>query len=136
MVTNRETGGATRIKVDQRAKHPDRPIKICWWPGYDYQRSLTKYDPRFGDAFHTGAWDANFDHEATLRAIEQPTIFLHALVDYDGEILRDATDDADAAKIMELLPNASFVQTDTGHSIHNEDPTRYVQALFDLLAKL
>lgn len=128
-------GGADRLKragVEQRHKHPDRPIRVWWWPGYDYQRSLTMYDPRFGEAFYTGAWDEGFDHEDTLRAIKQPTTYLHAKVDYDGEILRGAADDNDARRIMALLPNAEFIQTDTGHSIHNDDPRLFLGALRDL----
>lgn len=129
-------GAMQRAGVAQRAKRPDQPIKLWWWPGYDYQRSLTLYDPRFGDAFYTGAWDEGFDHEATLRAIARPTTYLHAKVDYDGEILRGAVDDRDAERIMELLPNAAFVQTDTGHGIHNEAPKLYIQALQDLKARI
>ena len=122
--------------VKQRAEHPDRPIKVWWFPGADYQRSLTMYDPRFGDAFYTGAWNDGFDHEETLRSIEQPTTYMHAKVDYDGEILRGAADDDDAARSMALLPNATFVQTDTGHGIHNDDPKLFVDELLKLKARV
>jgi pimeloyl-ACP methyl ester carboxylesterase len=125
-----------RAGVKRRLTNPDEPIKIWWWPGYDYQRSLTTYDPRFGDAFYTGAWDEGFDHEATLRAIEQPTIYLHAKADYDGEILRGAADDEDAKRIMELLPNAQYVQTGTGHGVHNEAPKLFVSALLRLKERI
>lgn len=131
--------GAERMKrsgVEQRRDNPEQPIRVWWFPGNDYRRSLTMYDPRFGDAFYTGAWDEGFDHEDTLRRIGQPTLHLHATVDYDGEILRGAADDEDAARIMELLPNATYRKTTTGHDIHNEDPRGFIDALRELKGRL
>lgn len=128
-------GGATGLKkagLEQRRQHPDRPIRLWWFPGADFQRSLAAYDPHFGDAFYTGAWDEGFDHEATLRAIGQPTIYVHAKVDYDGDILRGAADDNDAHRITELLPNERFVQTATGHDVHNEVPREFIGWLREL----
>lgn len=125
-------GGADRMRragLKLHAKHPDRPLAPWWMPGADLRRSLMTYDPRFGDAFYTGAWDTGFDHEATLRAITQPSTYLHSKVDYDGEILRGAADDDDAARITSLLPDTDFIQTSTGHDIHNEATGLFVQSL-------
>lgn len=116
----------------QRAKHPAEPLRLWWWPANDFFRSLEGYDPRFGDAFYTGAWDTGFDHEATLRGIHQPTIFVHTKVSYDGEILRGATDDEDAARIAALLPNGELVKSQTGHGFHTEDPDHFVRLMEDL----
>lgn len=121
-----------RAGLKLHATHPDRPLAPWWMPGADQRRSLMSYDPRFGDAFYTGAWDTGFDHEATLRAITQPSVYLHAKIDYDGLILRGAADDDDAARIASLLPDTDFIQTRTGHGIHNEAPGLFVRSLRSL----
>lgn len=121
-----------RQGVRYRAEHPGQPLRLWWWPGNDYLRSLDSYDPRFGEAFYTDSWDTGFDHEATLRAIRQPTTFVHTKVDYDGEILRGATDDNDARLISDLLPNDRLVQVKTGHDFHNEDARRFVELVGEL----
>lgn len=125
-------GSADRMRragLKFHARNPGRPIAPWWMPGADLRRSLMTYDPRFGDAFYTCRWDTGFDHEATLRAVTQPSTYLHAKVDYDGEILRGAADDDDAARITELLPDVDFIQTDTGHGIHSEAPELFVRSL-------
>lgn len=125
-----------RQGLAQRSQHPDEPLRLWWWPANDFFRSLQGYDPRFGEAFYTGTWDDGFDHEATLRGIRQPTIFVHTKISYDGEILRGATDDADAARIAALLPKGELVKTRTGHGFHGEDPDHFVRLMEDLRPNL
>ncbi|MGW0038859.1 alpha/beta fold hydrolase [Gordonia sp. NPDC003376] len=128
-------GGADRIRrlgTRSRDRHPDRPLALWWWPVNNLLRSMQTYDPVFGDAFYTDAWDEGFDHESTLKAVVQQTIYVHTAVDFDGDILRGAASDEDAARIVHLLPNARLVQADTGHGFHDEDPAHFVSLLDEL----
>lgn len=115
--------------LNQHAKHPERPITLFFMPpGWnDMQRSLVKYDPRFGDAFFTGAWDEGFDHEETLRRIEAPTTLIHADWEYGSDgILQGAIDDADAQRISSLNENIELVRVRSGHNVHGEAPDKFL----------
>lgn len=118
-----------------RRARSEGPLRLWWWPGNEFLRSLETYDPRFGEAFHSGDWDEGFDHEATLRAIRQPTSFVHTKVSWDGDLLQAATSDDDAARIRELLPNEEFEKVDTGHDFHGEAPREFVRLLEKLHAR-
>lgn len=118
--------------LKRRERHPDEPLQLWWWPANEFLRSLENYDPRFGDAFHTGRWDEGFDHEETLRAITQPTVFVHTKVSWDGDLLQAATSDDDARRIVGMLADVEFVKADTGHDFHGEDPSHFVRLVEDL----
>ena len=118
-----------RSGLTRHAKHPERAITMFFMPpGWnDMQRSLMKYDPRFGDTFFTGTWDEGFDHEETLRRIEAPTTLIHADWEYgpDG-ILQGAIDDVDAQRITSRNDNIELVRVGSGHNVHGEEPDQFV----------
>ncbi|MGW7536116.1 alpha/beta fold hydrolase [Amycolatopsis sp. NPDC054798] len=134
-------GGAHRIVrsgLARRAKHPDRPITVFFMPpGWnDMQRAIEHYDPRFGDAFHTGAWDEGFDHEATLRKIEAPAILIHANWKYgDDGVLQGAIDADDARRIASLISDVQLVRVDSGHNVHGEKPARFTEIVRSATAR-
>ncbi|MYW92431.1 alpha/beta hydrolase [Amycolatopsis rubida] len=125
--------GADRIirsGLKRREKHPDRPITVFFMPPSwnDMQRAIELYDPRFGDAFYTGAWDAGFDHEATLRKIEAPAILIHANWKYGGDgVLQGAIDAKDAQRIASLIHDVEVVRVDSGHNVHGEKPAQFTE---------
>lgn len=125
-------GGAekiVRLGLKLHAKHPERPIRLPFMPPSwnDLQRAIRHYDPRFGDAFYTGAWDEGFDHEQTLRGIESPTTLIHANWKYGADgILLGAIDGDDAQRIASLIADVEVVEVDSGHNVHGEHPDRFV----------
>lgn len=121
-----------RSGLTRHVGHPDRPIRMFFMPPSwnDMQRSLLNYDPRFGDAFYTGRWDDGFDHEETLRGIEAPTTLIHANWKYGSDgILQGAIDDHDAARIVSLIEQGELVEVDSGHTVHAENPGRFVELI-------
>jgi len=130
--------GAERFKrqgLEHYAKHPERPVQIWSLPPMINEsfRAIGGYDPRFGDAFYTGTWDENFDHEATLRALDVPAVLIHANWKYDDDgILMAAMDDEDARRARELMSDVEFIRVDSGHGFHWEKPGEFAQILYDL----
>lgn len=109
-------------------RHPDKPIRVWFVPQFSQlTRTLDAYDPRFGDAFYTGAWDSGLDLEETLRAIQVPATLIHTKVAHDEEgILMAAMGGAEAARARALIGDVEFVKVETGHDFHNEDPKTFV----------
>lgn len=130
-------GIADRIREDGLAhhrRHPEDWIRLWYLPPFAtaIQRGMLHYDPRFGDAFYTGEWDAGFDHEATLRAIDVPSIFVHTKVQHRDGVLLGASEVEDARRAVDALPAGRLVQVDTGHGFHGEDPDRFVALIEEL----
>lgn len=121
--------------LKQHAGHEGGPITFPFMPpGFnDMQRGMATYDPRFGDAFYTGSWDDGFDHAATLRAIDAPTVLIKANAPYgDDGILQGAMDDNDARAVMDNLRDARMVRVDCGHDVHGEKPAAFIAAVRSL----
>lgn len=118
-----------------RAAHPGEPIKWAWLPPLmnETYRAIPQYDPRFGDVFYRGAWEAGFDLEAALGSIRVPCIYekSEAKIGADG-ILMGATSEVEAAEARGLLKDAAFYSDDKGHSWHWQDPEDFVRRLLEL----
>ncbi|MGD7705085.1 alpha/beta fold hydrolase [Microlunatus sp. Y2014] len=128
-----------RYGLKQHTRHPGRPITLFFMPPSwnDVQRSLARYDPRFGEAFYTGAWERGFDHEQTLRGIRAPTVFIHANWTYsDDGVLQGALDDDDAERARSMISQVQFERVDSGHAVHAEEPATYIEILVDLKQRL
>jgi hypothetical protein len=98
-------------------------------------RSLPNYDPRFGDVFYRGQWEAGWDLENALRSIAVPVVYekSEATTGADG-ILQGATSDAEAARVTDLVKNVRFYTDKKGHSWHWRDPEDFVRRLRELAA--
>jgi Predicted hydrolases or acyltransferases (alpha/beta hydrolase superfamily) len=120
------------------AAHPGEPIKWAWLPPSmnETYRAIPQYDPRFGDVFYKGGWEAGFDLEAALGSIHVPCIYekSEAKVGADG-ILMGATSEVEAEKARGLLKDAAFYVDDKGHSWHWQDPADFVRRLLELSAR-
>lgn len=130
--------GIVKTGLDHHATHPGEPIRAWYVPQFDeLNRAMPTYDPRFGDAFYTGSWDAGFDQEATLRAITAPAVLVHTKVAHDTDgVLMAAMGHEEAARARALIRGVEFVKVETGHGFHMEDPDHFVRILRDLRARL
>ncbi len=89
-------------------------------------RGLTQFDGNFSRAFVDGTVGEGFDHAAALRAVTQPTLFLHAnwFVAPDGRLV-GAVDDDDVAKVGSLIGGPfDYLRVDSRHAIPLDIPGR------------
>lgn len=124
---------------DYHARHPGAAIRYWAMPPImnESVRGLADYDPRFGDAFYTGTWDAHWDQADTLASITVPATLVHTKVTLgDNGVLMAAMGEEEAARARALIPGVTFVKTDTGHGFHVEDPAHFVRLIDDLAARL
>jgi len=118
-----------RSALAQRAARPPRTIR--WWympPALNEMfRVLDLYDPRFGEAFYTGAWHEGFDHAEALATLSVPTVLMHAnwQMDQEGTTLLGAMDDEEAARARKLISGVDFRRVDAGHAVHFEKPALF-----------
>lgn len=123
----------------QHAANPDQPVRYWMMPATfnELYRGGQTYDPRFGDAFYTGSWDAGWDHLAAMRAITVPTVYIHTAVPASPDgILQAATSDEEAATIRATIPGVEFHQTTSGHGFHFEQPENYLTIVDGFAARL
>lgn len=120
------------------AEHPGEPIRVWWAPPFTRGNALgMRYDPRFGDAFSTGSWNADWDETATLASISVPTTLVHTRVAYDDEgILMAAMGEEEAARTRELIPGVIFEKVETGHEFHEEDRAGFIRMLDELAERV
>ncbi|MDC0667994.1 alpha/beta fold hydrolase [Nannocystis radixulma] len=124
--------------LSYRAEHPDAPVKFWAMPPIMNEafRGLHRYDPCFGDAFYTGSWDADFDHAATLAAIDVPAVLVHTDWQYDDEgILMASMDGDDAERARSLIKDVEFYKATSGHGFHWEKPDEFVQLVRGVAAR-
>lgn len=129
----------TRDMLAYRDQHPVAPVKLYYMPPVlnEVFRGLDRYDPRFGDAFYTDTWDADFDHAATLSGIAAPAVLIHTNWSYDADgILMAAMDDQDAERARTLLEDVRFYQVDSGHGFHFEKPQDFIRILVDFKSRI
>src|SRR5699024_5418721 len=88
---------------------------------------LDLYDPRFGEAFYTGAWHEGFDHAEALATLSVPTVLMHAnwQMDQEGTTLLGAMDDEEAARARKPVSGVGFRRVDAGHAVHFEKPALF-----------
>lgn len=125
-----------RGALAQRKQRPTQPIG--WWympPAMNEMfRVLDQYDPRFGEAFYTGVWHADFDHAKALAALTVPTVLIHAnwQLDDTGTTLLGAMDDREAARAAELIDDVDFRRVDAGHTVHFDKPGLFTDILIEV----
>ena len=113
--------------------HPTEPIHFPTMPSIDEGfRAYGQYDPRFGEAFYTGSFNAGFDHATALSRIQVPTVLIQTNWAYSPDgILLGAMDDADAALARSLIRDVTYYKVDSGHAFHFEQPGNFGQILAD-----
>lgn len=124
--------------LDHHAEHPDEPIRVWYIPQFDeLMRPMAQYDPRFGEAFYTGSWDAGLDLEETLGGIEAPATLIHTKVaPNDDGILMAAMGHEEADRARALIDGVEFVKVETGHGFHMEDPARFVDIMHGMRTRI
>lgn len=131
--------GIVRYAADYRAAHPDEPLNLWFLPPVSNESyaHMHEFDPAFADAFYDLSWQADFDQAATLAAITQPSILVHAdwRITDDG-ILEGAMTDDVAALACNTLVDCSLVRVQTGHGYHFEDPDGFVGLIEQLNSEL
>ncbi|MBO4365886.1 MAG: alpha/beta hydrolase [Eggerthellaceae bacterium] len=114
------------------ADHPDEHVVNAWVP-----RAWTRgmyfmndYDAKFGDAFYDGSWMSGIDQESMLQQIQCPVVYLKTTTRYgDDGVLYAATTDEDAEHVCTCLSDCTFTEIDSGHDIHVERPSDFIQAV-------
>ena len=117
-----------------RARHPDRPVDIWYFPRAlrVLLRSLSMFDPDFARAFVDGRMYAGLDHAEALRRITCPLLVLHADWHRSERYgLVGAMDDDDAARIRQLAPHVQYRRISANHVIHMFKPREFVAAVLD-----
>jgi pimeloyl-ACP methyl ester carboxylesterase len=113
-------------------RHPGEPVDLKPLPEVVRLmfRSLSMFDPDFARAFVDGRFYDGIDHAEALSRVRCPLLVLH------GDWFRDerhglvgAMDDADAARILDLVPQARYERIRGNHVLHFFAPRRYVKAL-------
>lgn len=127
-------GKMTAMAAKYRQKHPDRNLKVMFWPKAALSgfQGMNRYDPLFGEAFYTDSFHAGIPHEELLKNIKCRTIFMKAKtnVSEDG-ILMAALSEEDLKKVSELIANFQVVRFDCGHGIHIEKPKEFIECLIE-----
>lgn len=117
-----------------RSSNPGAPVEINYLPTMVrlMMRGMSCYDPHFGAVFHDGSWNAEFDHAQALARIQCPALLLHANFEIreDG-VLNGAIDQADADRIVALIPDAQYMRIDSQHVIHLDHPAEYIEIVRD-----
>lgn len=133
-------------------KHPDQVPKIWYYPpeiginalyalNANLQDGTGPYDLRFGATFYDFSWFDGFDQETILKSIQAPTLVLHVAPNkvtapgyYDQKgILLAAMDEKDAQRVVDLVPNATYIGGfPSDHNIHADLPKDYVAVLCTL----
>jgi len=101
-------------------------------------QNLKEYDPEWARAFTSGSVAASCDHDRMLRSVRVPVLFTHHFrhVDPASGVLIGAVSDLQVARVRDVL-TAAGVSMDlrsfetTGHSMHGQDPQRFVDTLVD-----
>jgi pimeloyl-ACP methyl ester carboxylesterase len=122
-----------KIKEAQTA-HPDQPVNLDMWylPSSLTLlfKSLSMFDPDFSRAFVDGRFYEGIDHEAALKKVRCPLLVLHANWHrYPKHGLVGAMDDADAARIQALVPQAQYKKIPANHVIHAFKPKAFIKAV-------
>jgi len=129
-------GKLTAMAAKYRQKHPDRNLKVMFWPKAALSgfQGMNRYDPLFGEAFYTDSFHAGIPHEELLKSITCKTIFMKAKTDVSEDgILMAALSEEDLEKVSELIANFQIVRFDCGHGIHIEKPKEFIECLIGLI---
>ncbi|WP_205408252.1 alpha/beta fold hydrolase [Actinomyces mediterranea] len=120
---------------ERRRTHPGEPLKLDWVPPSLIAAlyHIDSYDLAFGEAFYEGSWMSGIDQNELLASIQAPSVYLKAKTHYgkDGTLFAANTDE-DSDRVMRLLPHATRTVINSGHDIHVEQPTAFIEAIRSL----
>lgn len=99
-------------------------------------RGLSLNDPHFGAHFYEGTWNAGFDHAEALQRIKCPALLLHAnfTIQADGT-LYGAMDQAEADRVVALIPGARYLRIDAEHVTHLDKPEAFTRIVEDFFSE-
>lgn len=118
------------IRRYERA-HPGQPVDITWFPQglREGLKALSMFDPDFSRAFVDGRFYVGLDHAEALSRVHCPLLVLHGdWFRHPKYGLVGAMDDADAARIQQLVPQAEYRKIlGANHVVHMFKPAEFVQ---------
>ena len=126
----------SKLIKEAQAKHPGEPVQIeKWYAPLTLRilfKSLSQFDPDFARAFVDGRMYEGLDHAEALSRVTCPLLVLHANWHrYPNYGLVGAMDDADAARIKEIVPHSQYRKIPANHVIHMYKPKQFIQAVED-----
>lgn len=119
--------------------HPGQPVDITWFPLTLRLliKCLSMFDPDFSRAFVDGRFYKGLDHAEALKRVKCPMLVLHANWFRHPKFgLVGAMDDKDAARILELVPQAQYKKIPANHVIHMFEPEKFVEAVETFAAQV
>ena len=128
-------GKLTALAARYREKHPDRNLKVPFWPkaALGSFQGMNQYDPLFGEAFYSDSFHAGIPHEDILKQIKCRTVFLKAQTNFSEDgILMAALSEEDLKRVSQLIPVCRIVRFECGHGIHIEKSKEFVECLLEL----
>ncbi len=128
-------GKMTAMAAKYRKKHPDRNLKVMFWPKAALSgfQGMNKYDPMFGETFYNDTFHCGIAHEDILRNIKCKTIFMKAQTNISEEgILMAALNEEDLERVASLIADFQIMRFDCGHGIHIEKPKEFIECLIGL----
>ena len=118
-------------------KHPNQPVHVIYLPpqiNRMFEAETYPFDRKFGETFYDHSWFEDCDQSEILAKIKNPTIFIKANTNYDGDLLLAALSDEDADQVVDLLEQGERVNIDTpGHDIHYDKPKEFTETLIRFL---
>lgn len=126
------------IQMYRRA-NPGEPVEISFLPDTlrPMIRGLDENDPHFGAHFYDGTWNRDFDHAEALQRIACPTLLIHANYEIQADgTLYGAMDQAEADRVISLIPGAEYLRMDAEHVTHLDKPEAFVEAASGFLGGL
>ncbi|MGB2920182.1 MAG: alpha/beta hydrolase [Mycobacterium sp.] len=127
--------GIAKFARKYRNSHPEKALNIWFLPPSVNKafQFMHEFDPAFADAFYTFDWQRDFDQQATLEAVQAPSILVHANWRItDRDILEGAMTDDDASRACAALPDCRIERVDTGHGFHDENPHLFIDLVRQL----
>lgn len=112
-----------------REKHPDKSLKVIFWPKYALEafRGMNDYDPQFGEAFYTDSFHEHINYEKLLKEITCQTVFLKAVTNIsDDGIQMCALTEDDVKRLCKLIPDLNVIHFKCGHGIHIEKKKEFL----------
>lgn len=130
-------GKMTAMAAKYRKKHPDRNLKVMFWPKAALSgfQGMNNYDPLFGETFFNDSFHCGIPHENILRNIKCGAVFMKAQtkIGRDGVLMAALSED-DLKRVSELIADCKIVRFDCGHGIHIEKPKEFTECLIQLRA--
>ena len=115
-----------------RKKHPDKPLKIRFWPKKFLEafNGMEKYDPYFGENFYNDTFNCNINYSKLLSEINCKTLFMKANTKIgDDGIIMGALTDEDLQQVTDLIKNIRVEYFNCAHGIHNEKKKEFVKSV-------